>query len=778
MADDSEDRAVVDVDDIVKEFLVESFENLDQLDRDLVALEETPDDRNRLSSVFRTIHTIKGTSGFLAFHKLEHVTHVGENLLVRLRDGALRLDSEIATALLNMVDAVRAILLTIEATGGEGADDYEPLVSRLSELQNPDRRASSTREPLEIPVEEVIAALTTPSGSQSAPPEAEVVFCTPSLEDDAAPDPPVAAALKEAMHRGSNDSAASPEPAGRSQTEPVERAGAVSESTVRIDVHLLDNLMNLVGELVLARNQIMQFSQRLNDSAMGSACQRLNLIATELQEGVMKTRMQPIGNAWNKLPRIVRDLSVSLGKQVQVTMEGAETELDKTIIESIKDPLTHIVRNAVDHGIEAESVRLAAGKPAEGTLHLRAFHEGGQVNIEICDDGGGINLDRVRTKAVEKGLVSRLQADEMGDREALQLILLPGFSTAEKVTNVSGRGVGMDVVKTNIERIGGVLDIQSTLGQGTVLRIKIPLTLAIVPALLVTCQQDRYCIPQVSLLELVRLDGERARREIEVMHSVPVYRLRGRLLPLVYLDEQLGLRPPRTHEERRNGDVTNIVVLQAEDRQFGLIVDRVLDTQEIVVKPLGPHLKGISAYAGSTIMGDGTVAFILDVVGVAEQSRAMTEQRIRTMSQAAVRNDQAGERRGWLVVDSGNGGRAAIALASVDRLEHFDLSRVERAGHRSVVQYRGSIMPLVFLGDALSLGGDADEPGRLPVVVFHQHGRSIGVVVRRILDIVEDDGTLPAATNDDAMQVIAGKVTQVVNLADLAGQLNYRGLAG
>ncbi len=750
-----------------------------------MALEETPDDRDRLSSVFRTIHTIKGTSGFLAFHKLENVTHVGENLLVRLRDGALTLNSDIASALLSMVDAVRAILGQIESTGTEGEENYDLLTRQLSLLQHTPIPQNG------IDVQEVLSELSA-AGTEdaecagSAPesaPEAKpsddslTLFCTPSIEDDLADIDarmtstttvePANVSPAPTSRPAPAVAAETPVPRGHENTS--ERSGAVAESTVRIDVNLLDNLMNLVGELVLARNQIMQFSQRLNDSAMASACQRLNLIATELQEGVMKTRMQPIGNAWNKLPRIVRDLSIALGKQVQVTMEGADTELDKTILESIKDPLTHIVRNAVDHGIESPASRVAAGKPAEGTLHLRAFHEGGQVNIEICDDGGGINLDRVRAKAVEKGLVTRQQASDMGDREALQLILLPGFSTAEKVTNVSGRGVGMDVVKTNIERIGGVLDIQSKQGQGTVLRIKIPLTLAIVPALVVTCQGDRYCIPQVSLLELVRLDGERVLKEIEVMHSVPVYRLRGRLLPLVYLDEQLGLRAPRTNEERHLEDVTNIVVLQAEDRQFGLIVDRVLDTQEIVVKPLGPHLKGISAYAGSTIMGDGTVSFILDVVGVAEQSRAMTEQRIRSMSQSSGKTtDTLADRRGWLVVDPGDGGRAAIALAHVDRLEHFDMSRLEAVGHRRVVQYRGAIMPLVGQVPLEEFRDGSIEGARLPVVVFNQSGRSIGVAVRRILDIVEDATATVVDGSSEEMRVIGGKVTQIVHLSELA----------
>ncbi|MCA9059942.1 MAG: chemotaxis protein CheA, partial [Planctomycetaceae bacterium] len=412
------------------------------------------------------------------------------------------------------------------------------------------------------------------------------------------------------------------------------------------------------------------------------------------QEGVMKTRMQPIRNAWSKLPRVVRDLAQSCGKHVQVLMEGADTELDKTILEAIKDPLTHIVRNSVDHGIESSADRVAAGKPAEGTLLLRAYHEGGQVNIEIVDDGGGISVDRVRAKAVEKGLVTQEQAEEMSDREAVQLILLPGFSTAAKVTNVSGRGVGMDVVKTNVEKIGGTLDIQTTPGQGTTLRIKIPLTLAIVPALIVSCDGGRYCIPQVSLLELVRLERNRAEREIEILHTVPVYRLRGQLLPLVYLNHVFGT--DSGSDDSPQSDAVNIVVLQAEDRQFGLVVDTINDTQEIVVKPLGQHLKNLSVYAGATIMGDGTVALILDVIGIAQQSHVLTEHARRQLIDANKKEaDQHSRMESYLVVAPDNDSRAAIPLSTVSRLEEIQVSDIENVGHQQVVQYRGQIMPLV-----------------------------------------------------------------------------------
>ena len=555
-----------DQDDIVREFLVESYENLDQLDRDLVALEKEPRDGNRLASVFRAIHTIKGTCGFLAFPKLEAVAHAGESLLSRLRDGRLLLNAEITSGLLALVDAVRRILANIENTRAEGEGDYGPVIARLAQL---------------LAGRPAISA-------QPAPPESPA----PTQEEAAARD---------------------------AQT------GGLTDANIRVDVGLLDRLVNLVGELVLARNQVLQFTATRRDPAFLQTTQRLNQITTELQEGVMKTRMQPIGNILNKFPRQVRDLAVACGKQVRLTVEGEETELDKTLLEAIKDPLIHLVRNAVDHGIEPPEERLAAGKPPEGRLALHAFHEGGQVNIEIADDGRGIDPERVRRKALERGLVPRDHAARMGERELMQLIFLPGFSTAEKVTNVSGRGVGMDVVKTNIEKIGGAVDVVSRPGQGATVKIKIPLTLAIIPALIVGGGGDRYAIPQVNLLELVRLDGEKAKRGIEHIHGVPVYRLRGNLLPLVFLHKELRVEPKGPSE---SGPV-HVAVLQAGERPFGLVVEAVHDTEEIVVKPLSKHLKGIPLFAGATIMGDGRVSLILDILGLAQRAGVVSEVRGR-----------------------------------------------------------------------------------------------------------------------------------------------------
>ncbi len=695
-----------DSDDIVKEFLVESYENLDRLDRDLVTLEKNPGDRETLGSIFRTIHTIKGTSGFLVFDKLGAVAHVGENLLGRLREGQLLLNPEITTALLATVDAVRQMLASIEATGVEGDRDDGELISVLTRLQE-DPDAKEEKEEREKSGD-LKAAAAAGAGSEASSAAATVSpkkggadsgrgparavkagakleaktsgvtagvrvdvplelplkeTLAPSRQSDAPSRPPVAA-VPEAADGQRSDAQRSPQAVAPGQT--------ASDRTIRLDVSLLDQLMNLVGELVLARNQILQFANSTEESGLLVTSQRLNLITTELQEGVMKTRMQQIGNIWSKLPRTVRDLALACGKQVRVEMEGQETELDKTLIEAIKDPLTHIVRNSVDHGIERPELRKAAGKDPEGRLFLRAFHEGGQVNVEIADDGAGLDQERIRAKALQKGLITAEQASHMSDREMVNLVFLPGFSTAEKVTNVSGRGVGMDVVKTYIEKIGGTVDLQSTPGRGVMVRMKIPLTLAIIPALIVTSGGERYAIPQVNLLELVGLDREQARKGIETIHGAPVYRLRGRLLPLVHLKNELQTEEARkTRNDAPGRDMeavpskaamsgggrVNIVVLEADGRHFGLVVDEINDTEEIVVKPLSKHLKGIPVYAGATIMGDGRVALILDVLGLAHRSRVLSEGRehIQGAQAQAVAEDARGKQQ--LVLFTGHGGR-------------------------------------------------------------------------------------------------------------------------
>jgi two-component system chemotaxis sensor kinase CheA len=633
--------------EVIREFLIETQENLAQLDLDLVTLEKDPQERETLARVFRTLHTVKGTAGFLGLQKLQAVAHAAENLLSRLREGKMILNAEIASTLLAVVDAVRQMLAAVEATESDGDGDYSALIQTLERLLSGQSGTVEVRgQGAKVRKEQEAVA----SPVLSTPP-APVVAASP--EPAKAPSP------------------RTPEPSPPSLiAEAAEtRASAVSDSSIRVDVGLLDKLMTLVGELVLARNQIMQFSASQENPTLQGTVQRLNLLTTELQAGVMKTRMQPINTIWSKFPRVVRDLAVACHKQARLEMEGQETELDKSIIESIRDPLTHLIRNAVDHGLETPEVRQAQGKTPEGRLMLHAFHEGGKVIIEIADDGCGIDPRRVRAKAIQSKLVTAEQADRLTDRELVNLVFLPGFSTADQVTQFSGRGVGMDVVRTNVEKIGGAVTIESRLGRGTTVQMKIPLTLAIIPALTITSVGDRYAIPQVSLLELVRLEGEQAHRGIELIHGAPVYRLRGNLLPLVYLNRQLESDSSRNRIPETVDGAINIVVLQADDRQFGLVVDAIHDTEEIVVKPLQKQIKSISVFAGATIMGDGRVALILDVLGLAQRANVVSGVRERSLSEkTASAAEKAADRQTVLLFATHDGGRMAIPLSLVARL--------------------------------------------------------------------------------------------------------------
>ncbi len=724
--------ASLDNGDIVKDFLIESYEGLDQVDRDLVALEDLPSDTELLNRIFRCVHTVKGTCGFLGFSKLEAVTHVGENLLSKLRDGVLVVTPGIASALLSLVDAIREMLGHIEADGSEGDGDYLVLTAELNRLlaaaAPPNPQQPQPASPPPAAPELSSAASTRAVGTQQASARAST-------------------AVHDAAEAGADG-----------------KGGGVADTSIRVDVGLLDKLMTAVGELVLARNQILQYAAASSQgTAFLAATQRLNLLTTELQEGVMKTRMQPIGNIWSKLPRVVRDLSVACGKQMRLEMDGQETELDKTIIEAIKDPLTHIVRNAVDHGIEAPSERLERGKAAEGVLQLRAFHEGGQVNIEITDDGRGLDPERLKAKAVEKGFLGAEHAQRLSDREALNLIFAAGFSTAAKVTNISGRGVGMDVVRSNIERIGGTVDVQSVLGQGATVRIKIPLTLAIIPALVVSCSGARYAIPQVNLVELVRHEARDGGLGLERIHGAPVYRLRDNLLPLVFLRSALGA-------DANEAEALNIVVLQADGHIFGLVVDQINDTTEIVVKPLSKHLQGITTFAGATIMGDGRVALILDTMGLAQNGHVIADSTDRAVREQACKAEENASRQALLICGSGDGRRVAIPLSSVARLEIFRRSLIEWTGENEVVQYRSQILPLLPLSRLVGLTANASDAESVPVVVYGDTGRAVGLKVDSILDIVEESVNLEHAIGREGVlgaAVVQAKVTDVLDIASI-----------
>ena len=722
--------------EIVQEFLVESYEALDRLDADLLALERDPTSRDVLPSIFRVMHTIKGTCGFLGFPKLERVAHAAESLLGALRDGSLEVTPPITSALLATGDALRQMLGQIERTGTDGEDDFLHLVATLERL----RASDGNMVPQRVPMTPLAPARMRPDKPKAAS----------AAVDDASAAP----------------ATATPAPAAPAATP----ASSVSDTNIRVDTHVLDNLMTLVGELVLARNHISQITQATHDPGLVAAAQHLNGITSELQDGVMRTRLQPINTAWARFPRVVRDLGMALGKQVRVETEGDDTELDRSIIEAIKDPLMHLVRNAVDHGIEPSDEREAAGKPAEGVVEIRASHEGGQVTIVMRDDGRGIDVERVRARAVERGLLTASQAKRASQRDIVELIFQPGFSTAEQVTNLSGRGVGMDVVKTNIGRIGGSVEVVTKAGAGTTYTLKIPLTLAIIPALLVLADEQRYAIPQVNLVELVRAAPE----DIEAVHGAPVHRLRDRLLPLVFLTRELGVRETETRAH-------HIVVLQADDRRFGLVVDGVTDSAEIVVKPLGTYLKGVDTFAGATILGDGSVGLILDVLGLARRAHVLSTAQERELQRSEQAEDAetgpSADAVALLVFADHEGGRMAIPLELVTRLEEFPRSQLENSGPFPVVQYGEEILHLVDISrlmlerrhtsrtDGLSAASDS-----LPVIVYTHEGRRVGVVVGQILDVVHhglvelEPGSRPGVAGT---MIVESRVTEVLDLPQI-----------
>ena len=640
---------MTDQDDIVQEFLVESFEGLEELDSGLLRLEKEPDSKDSLSAIFRTIHTIKGTSSFLGFSRLESLVHTGESLLSRLRDGKLSVTTERTDALLEMVDAIREMLATIETDQSDGENDYFELIETLSRLQELD-----TEQP----------SKPTQDASDRRQPTLSEVPLGPD-EIDAG---------------SSEDDRESPSDSQQS---------TAANSTLRIDVHLLDKIMDLVGELVLARNQIVLQADSERDSELAAKYQRLNHITSDLQESVAKTRMQPIERVWNMVPRLVRDVATECGKQVRVDLNGKETDLDKSIIEAIKDPITHLVRNCVDHGLESPEERTAANKPIEGYIRLSARHESGQVVIEVSDDGRGIDVTSIREKALQRELVTAEVSDRMTERQWLDMIFEPGFSTAAKVTNISGRGVGLDVVKTNIERLAGAVELKSKVGQGTTFVVKIPLTLAIIPALIVSQGNSCYAIPQMNLIELVQLNAEAVEQDIETIYDAKVFRLRGNLLPLVHLGDVLGMENTSGYDEYTTPADLNIVVVETGGRQFGLVVDNIRDTQEIVVKPLGRGLRNLSIYSGATILGDGEIALIMDIDGVAQQS-GLSPNVGGERSTLREGNAQEGRQQTetWLVVECANQ-QKAIRMPHVLRLEELPRSSIEQSNGSSVIQYRG-----------------------------------------------------------------------------------------
>ncbi len=766
--------------ELLNEFLIESYENLDQYEGSLIELEKNPGSKQTVSAIFRTLHTIKGTCGFLGLGRLEAIAHAGENLLSLVREGTLVFNRAIASALLATGDAVRAILKELESSGAEGSVDYSELVALLVRLQSPESHEAAQAEEAAKPEPAVAAATPAPAMKSAVKtvPAPAAVATKPAKATG-----PVASGVEvpkvEAPKEAPKPEAPKPEAAKLAEPKPAapapaaskpaegEASGGVkaSDTTVRVNVELLDRLMNLVGELVLTRNQIVQLAGSLESVPMQAACHRLNHITTELQDRMMKTRVQPIDALWSKFPRTVRDLAQLCGKQIRLETEGAETELDRTVIEAIKDPMTHLLRNSVDHGVETPEERKAAGKNPEGRILLRAFHAAGLVTIEIIDDGGGIKVDRVRARAVERNLITAERAANMTQQEVVNLIFLPGFSTAEKVSNISGRGVGMDVVKTQIEKIGGMVDMSTEVGKSTVCRIKIPLTLAIIPVVIVGCRGERFAIPQTNLLEVIRLDKNLA---VETVHETPVVRLRGNLLPIVFLDGVLAI------ESGVRAETQHLVVLQAGDRHFGLVVDTIHEAEEIVVKPLGRALAALSCFAGATILGDGHVALILDIFGLG--SRAAMTHSARTSEVGDADDNKAlgllssGTEMRELLVFHVGGTRAAMPLEMVSRLEEFSGDQIEVAAGRQVIQYGGSIMPLISLSSALGIGHTTPLDGRVQTIVYARNGRSVGLLIDGVEEIVRGNIEVqPAGRRSGVLgsAVIGKQITELINAQDL-----------
>ncbi len=724
------------MEDLLPDFLSETLESLVQLDTQLVKLEREPDDKKTLGAIFRHVHTIKGTCGFLGLSRLEKLAHAAENVLGRHRDGTLPVTTDSITLILRTLDGLRVIVDGIQSTGQEPVGDDTGLIEELNDAEGNARTA------------DVPPAL--PAGALPALETAEVLAAAP-----ATPALPAAPGL--------------PTPLPAVAVLPPEAA----VQTIRVNVEVLENLMTLVSELVLTRNQILQLARMQDSEMFAGPLQRLSHITSNLQEGVMKTRMQPIGNAWNNLPRLLRDLAGDLGKKIELVMLGADTELDRQILELIKDPLTHMVRNSADHGLEGAPERRAAGKPEQGRIRLNAYHEGGHIVIEVGDDGRGLPVDRIKRKIIANGLATEAELAGMTDQQIQSFIFRAGFSTAAAVTSVSGRGVGMDVVKTNVEQISGTIDVTSEEGKGTLFTVKIPLTLAIVSALVVEAHGERFAVPQINVVELVhaRTAGthkpgvEQSTSELRIEHinGTPVLRLRDHLLPLVDLADLLKLHDGG--RPRASGDLF-VVVVQVGASKFGLIVDRVFDTEEIVVKPVAPILRHITVFSGNTILGDGSVIMILDPDGIARATGIGAGHAGADAEPAAAADAQnSAQKVALLLFKAGDDHSKAVPLSLVSRLENIDRNAIEHPNGQPVTQYRGKLMPLVAMG--------IPDPHRLlaetqPFLVFADGNRVMGLMVDEIVDIVEDRLSVELGTDQPGFLGAANVQGRAVSVLDTA----------
>jgi two-component system chemotaxis sensor kinase CheA len=758
------------MDDLLREFLTETGESLDTVDNQLVRFEQEPNNAKILDNIFRLVHTIKGTCGFLGLPRLEALAHAGETLMGKFRDG-MPVKAEAVTLILGSIDRIKEILAGLEATETEPEGNDQDLIVQLHQMVEQGMRAMSA------PASPVASAPASPVASSPvapaapAQPEREQGTLTYQvLERQLRPGEVSLDDLERAFRETEAEVAPppAPKPAPLKEAKPVSKKAflepeatdgdRVANQSIRVNVDTLEHLMTMVSELVLTRNQLLEISRRNEDTEFKVPLQRLSNVTAELQEGVMKTRMQPIGNAWQKLPRIVRDLSSELGKQIELEMHGADTELDRQVLDLIKDPLTHMVRNSADHGLETPAERSAVGKPEQGTIRLSAYHEGGHIIICIADNGRGLNTARIKAKAVANGLVTEADLEKMTEAQIHKFVFAPGFSTAAAVTSVSGRGVGMDVVRTNIDQIGGTIDIKSVAGQGSSVTVKIPLTLAIVSALIVEAAGDRFAIPQLAVIELVRARANSEHR-IERIKDTAVLRLRNKLLPLMHLKKLLKI-DDGTSSDPENGF---IVVTQVGSQTFGIVVDGVFHTEEIVVKPMSTKLRHIEMFSGNTILGDGAVIMIIDPNGIAKALGTSVEAGHEIADEnAAMRAGAAEQLTSLLVFRAGSTQPKAVPLALVTRLEEIAADKLELSNGRHMVQYRDQLMPLVQMA-----GVSVATSGVQPILVFADDGRSMGLVVDEIIDIVEERLHIEVAGGGEGIlgsAVIKGQATEVIDV--------------
>jgi two-component system chemotaxis sensor kinase CheA len=745
------------MDDLLREFLTETNESLDTVDVELVRFEQEPNNAKILDNIFRLVHTIKGTCGFLGLPRLEALAHAAETLMGKFRDG-MPVTGEAVTLILSTIDRLKEVLAGLEQHEAEPEGSDGDLISELERMAIEGVVPAAAKEEPK-PAKQTSGMLIQQTLERPLRPgevsldELERAFRETAME--------MPAVVAEKKAEAKVEPKAKPAKAERKTTAAEESDdkpdSKVANQSIRVNVETLENLMTMVSELVLTRNQLLEIVRRHEDSEFKVPLQRLSNVTAELQEGVMKTRMQPIGNAWQKLPRIIRDLATELGKDIELEMHGAETELDRQVLDLIKDPLTHMVRNSADHGLETPEQRRAAKKPEKGTIRLSAYHEGGHIIIEIADDGRGLNTARIKQKAVEQGLASEPEIEKMTEAQIHKFIFAAGFSTAAQVTSVSGRGVGMDVVRNNIDQIGGTVDVKSMPGEGSSFLIKIPLTLAIVSALIVEAAGDRFAIPQLSVVELVRAQANSDHR-IERIKDTPVLRLRNKLLPLIHLKKLLKI-DNGTESDAENGF---IVVTQVGSATFGIVVDGVFHTEEIVVKPMATRLRHIAMFSGNTILGDGSVIMIVDPNGIA-QTVGTAGAQVANEADDGQTSAMVEKTVSLLVFRAGSQEPKAVPLSLVTRLEEVDCKKIELSNGRHLVQYRGQLMPLVRVSDAVRVRSEGSQP----LLVFSDAGRSMGLVVDEIIDIVEDKLEIQVGSDVPGVlgsAVIKGQATEIVDI--------------